>query len=238
MVPMNRWNGHMRTRLSRNRLLFVAATLVSCGERDRLIDPGPPLETHADEVCPSPTPIDCPEVRLTDGPTEPGEGRCEQSTDCHPSSACIAGTCHRFAEVDVTICVHQTAFVGPHCDGLNFVHGVLLHSPQPGDGIFTNFSFSEFLWADTPGCAVVFPTDRSCFAVNLHDLIYDGMIAGPYLAEYELVAGNFKWGYPTHLQWHAGTRTQILERLDAGCFDVPENSTIGHRSTLSIWGPQ
>jgi hypothetical protein len=238
MVPVSSGRWPLTQTRTWRRWTFGTTMLLSCGARGELVDPGPPLETetlNADDLCAPPEPVVCPEVRLTDLPVGPGDGPCVDSADCHPRAACVASTCRPFADVEVTLCVHQTAFVGPHCDGANFVHGVLLKTPQPGSFSDDRFPFGQALGTDTPGCAVTFPTDKGCFAVGLDDLIFDGVLACPELADGHLDPGTWPF-YAYH--WHVGTRAQILERLDAGCFDVPENSTIGHRSTLSIWGPR
>jgi hypothetical protein len=190
---------------------------------------------NPDEVCPQPEPVVCPEVRLTTMPVGTGDGPCAHSMDCDPGSACIGGSCRPFKDVDVTLCVHQTAFVGPHCDGANLVHGVSLDTPRSGTHYDDRFPFSEGVYLESPSCAVTFANDN-CFAVPLWNLIYDGVVASPLLPD-RLLVPRGGWDSAFH-QWHVGTRSAILERLDAGCFYVPERSTIGHRSTLSIWGPQ
>jgi hypothetical protein len=192
-------------------------------------------------VCPPPPKVTCPETRWTQPPIGPGDGPCDDSVDCLPDAACIANTCRPFSEVDVTICVHQTAFSGPTCGGANLVHGVHLYTSANGGAVTGSnevWRFENSWSTDPPRCAAVFVDGEACAVAPLDRLIYDGVIAspivegGPVFADYlGLLSVDYHAG-------HLGSRADILERLDAGCFDVPENNTVGHRSTLSIWGPQ
>jgi hypothetical protein len=194
------------------------------------------------DECPLPPDVPCPATRLTRVPAGPGDGACVQSADCLPNAACIQQTCRPFDEIDVTICVHQTAFTGHTCEGANLVQGVVLVTPASGgadDGPYGVWYFQHWFTA-APSCATTFAEGEACVVAPLDRLIYDGVVASPIRRSSGIpVAIGVPADYITaYLPGHLGARAEILERLDAGCFDVPENNTVGHRSTVSIWGPQ
>jgi hypothetical protein len=172
-------------------------------------------------------------------PAGPGDGACVQSADCLPNAACILNTCRPFDEVDVTICVHQTAFTGHTCAGANLVRGVVLVTTADGgarDGPYGLWEF-EHMFTAAPRCTATFAEGDACVVAPLDRLIYDGVVASPIIGSGAIDVPSSS-GLVAYFPGHLGARAEILERLDAGCFDVPENNTVGHRSTLSIWGPQ
>jgi hypothetical protein len=191
------------------------------------------------DACPLPPDVPCPATRLTRVPAGPGDGACVQSVDCLPNAACIQQTCRPFDEIDVTICVHQTAFTGHTCGGANLVRGVVLSTTADGgayDGPYGLWKF-EHTFTAAPRCAAAFAEGEACVVAPLDRLIYDGVIASPIIESGPIDVSS-AWPQIAYFPGHLGTRAEILERLDAGCFDVPENNTVGHRSTVSIWGPQ
>ncbi len=104
------------------------------------------------------------------------------------------------------------------------------------DGPYGLWEFKHTFTA-APRCAATFAEGEACVVAPLDRLIYDGVVASPII-ESGPVDVPISWGFIAYYPGHLGARAEILERLDAGCFDVPENNTVGHRSTLSIWGPQ
>ena len=195
--------------------------------------------TSLPDTCPLPPAVTCPATRLTRLPAGPGDGACVQSSDCRPNAACILDTCRPFDQIDVTICVHQTAFSGDTCEGANLVRGVALTTTAYGganDGPYGLWRF-EHTFTATPSCAATFAEGEACVVAPLDRLIYDGVVASP-IVESGPVDVPTSFGIIAYDPGHLGARAEILERLDAGCFDAPENNTVGHRSTLSIWGPR